>query len=147
MTSFPISSTAINRTVNLLQRQVLCKATRPEAYLQNVPLTIGRLYLCGENDAKTRIFNFRSSKISLRLSPPKVTVLTVIRFFIKEWKLLKKFHSKISGVLMCTYKICENLEWNFLRSLHSLTKNLIKILRSGFCWKNYWLSNDILRIL
>src|SRR5436190_21440327 len=68
---------AVNPTVNLLQRQVLCKATRPEAYLQNEPLTMDRLYLRGENDAKTRIFNFRLSKISLRWNPPKVTVLTV----------------------------------------------------------------------
>ena len=36
------------------------------------------LYLCGENDTKMWFFNFRSSKICLRLNPPKVTVLTVV---------------------------------------------------------------------
>ena len=82
--SFPRSSTAINRTVNLLQWQVLCKATRPEAYLQNEPLTMDRLYLRGENEAKTRIFNFRLSKISLRWNPPKVMVLTV-----NDWVAVK----------------------------------------------------------
>src|SRR5438552_13400539 len=95
---------AVNPTVNLLQRQVLCKATRPEAYLQNEPLTMDRLYLRGENDAKTRIFNFRLSKISLRWNPPKVTVLTVnlgkITYFTitlcitpKRFKYISKYNS------------------------------------------------------
>src|SRR5437667_5786201 len=65
---------AVNPTINLLQCQVLCKATRCEAYLQNEPLTMDRLYLYGENDAKTMIFNFQSC---LRLNLPKVMILTV----------------------------------------------------------------------
>ena len=85
--SFPRWSTAINRTVNLRQQLVLSQTTRRDACLQNEPIIMDGLYLCGENDTKMWFFNFRSSKICLRLNPPKVTVLTVKLQFHKVKRL------------------------------------------------------------
>ena len=95
------------------------------------------LYLYDENDTKMWFFNFRSSKISLRLNPPKVTVLTVQQkgndfIHVKIPHLIAKLTYCIRAIIFTELMKREGQEFKLkddLDGLHeympSLSKSLI----------------------